>query len=315
MPPETLDQHAALPAASRGYRPIIARSKTIHAPIAPVAYDCVKLIFIRHGSAILLSEFGEKPVTVGDVIALATNTVCGGEPEGSITVTTIYLDRDYVVDQVFWQHAALLTDRWEAQDFADELYSEPAQILHLGENRAGMLMPWLDELVALSLNGPSPDRFYRMQALLFAVLDVITPHVKTTPVRRSPTQRKSTHPGPSYSRQFAPLRAEARQAVELLRSAPTKRWTLGALAEAVHLSSSQLGRVFVDAYGKSPMAYLMTVRAEHLARLLRETDLPIEAAMREVGWRSRGHAARLFRQAVGVTPARYRELARDRAPA
>lgn len=315
MPPGTRDQHAALPAASRGYRPIIARSTTIHAPIAPVAYDCVKLIFIRHGSAILLSEFGEKPVTVGDVIALATNTVCGSEPEGSITVTTIYLDRDYVIDQVFWQHAALLTDRWEAQDFADELYSEPAQILHLGENRAGMLMPWLDELVALSLDGPSPDRFYRMQALLFAVLDVIRPYVKTTPVRRSPTQRKSTHPGPSYSRQFTPLRAEARQAVELLRSAPTKRWTLGALAEAVHLSSSQLGRVFVDAYGKSPMAYLMTVRAEHLARLLRETDLPIEAAMREVGWNSRGHAARLFRQAVGVTPARYRELARDRAAA
>lgn len=105
MPSGMRDQHAVLPSASRGYRPIIARSKTIHTPIAPVAYDCVKLIFIRHGSAILLSEFGEKPVTVGDVIALATNTVCGSEPEGSITVTTIYLDRDYVIDQVFWQHA------------------------------------------------------------------------------------------------------------------------------------------------------------------------------------------------------------------
>lgn len=38
-----------------------------------------------------------------------------------------------------------------------------------------MLMPWLDELVILSLDGPSPDRFYRMLALLFAVLDAVGP--------------------------------------------------------------------------------------------------------------------------------------------
>lgn len=295
--------------------PILARSQSIYAPIPPLAYDCVKLIFVRHGSAVLLSEFGERPIAVGDVVALGANTLCGSEPEGSITVTTLYLDRDYVVDQVFWQHAALLADRLDARDFAEELYSEPAQVLRLGEDRAGMLMPWLDELVALSLDGPSPERFYRMQALLFAVLDVIAPYVKTTPVRRSLTQRRATHPGSPHMRRLVPLRAEARAVVELLRGAPAERWTLGALAEAVHLSPSQLGRVFVDAYGKSPMAYLMTVRAEHLARLLRETELPIETAMRDVGWHSRGHAARLFRQAVGVTPARYRELVRERAAA
>ncbi|WGP06201.1 AraC family transcriptional regulator [Bacillus subtilis] len=272
----------------------------------------MKLIFVRHGSAILLSEFGEKPVTAGDVVALWANTLCGSEPEDSITVTTLYLDRDYVIDQVFWQHAALLADRLDAQDFAVDLYSEPAQILHLGEDRAGMLMPWLDELVVLSLDGPRPERFFRMQALLFAVLDVITPYVKTTAVRRSVPQRRAVHPSPPRHREFAPLRAEAREAVELLRREPAERWTLQGLAEAVHLSPSQLGRVFVDAYGKTPMTYLVTIRAERLARLLRETDLPIEVAMRRVGWHSRGHAARMFRQAVGVTPTRYRQSVRER---
>ena len=46
-------------------------------------------------------------------------------------------------------------------------------MLYLGEDRAGMLMPWRDEPVALSLDGPAPTRFHRMQALLFAVLDVL----------------------------------------------------------------------------------------------------------------------------------------------
>ncbi|WP_319021938.1 helix-turn-helix transcriptional regulator [Brevibacterium sp. FME17] len=273
----------------------------------------MKLIFVRAGSAVLLSEFGEKPATTGDVVMLGANTLCGSEPEGSITVTTLYLDRDYVIDQVFWQHAALLSDRLEAQDFMNKRYSEPAQILTLGEDRAGMLMPWLDEMVALSIDGPSPESFYRLQSLLFAVLDVITPFVKTTPVRRTQSQRLATWPGLPHYRRFAPLRAEAREAVELLRSAPAQRWTLHELAKAVHLSPSQLGRVFVDAYGKTPMTYLATLRAQELALLLRETDLPIEVAMRAVGWHSRGHAARLFRQCVGASPTRYRQLVRQKA--
>lgn len=307
------DEQGQSARAEPGFTPIVARTRTVHEPIGPVAYDCVKLIFVRHGSAILLSEFGEKPVNVGDVIVLAATTLCGSEPESSITVTTLYLDRDYIIDQIFWQHATLLVDRLDAQSFADELYSETAQILHLGEDRAGMLTPWLDELVALSIDGPSPQRFYRLQALLFAVLDVIIPHIATTPVRQTPTQRKATDPGAPRHRHFTPLRAGAREAAELLREAPAQRWTLPDLAKAAHLSPSQLGRVFVDSYGKTPMTYLATLRAEHLARLLRETDLPIEVAMREVGWHSRGHAARLFRQCVGASPTRYRQLVRQKA--
>lgn len=75
-------------------------------------------------------------------------------------------------------------------------------------------------------------------------------------------------------------------------SACPARCRLHELAGAVHLSPSQIGRVFVDAYGKTSMTYLTTLRAEHPAHLLRETDVPIEEAMREVGWHSRGHAAR-----------------------
>lgn len=297
------------------FHPVLARTRTICRPVDPVAYDCVKLIFVRHGSAVLLSEFGDKPVKVGDVIVLAANTLCGSDPEGSITVTTLYLDRDYIIDQVFWQNAALLADRFEAQDFAAEVYSEPAQILRLGENRAGMLAAWLDELVGLSLDGPSPAKFYRLQALLFAVLDVIAPYVKTMPARRSVTQRKATQHGTPYCRRFGPVRAEARQVAEMLRDEPARRWTLEELASWVHLSSAQLARVFVDAYGKTPAAYLVGVRSEHLARLLRETDMPIGVAMRRVGWNSRGHAARLFRRSLGVTPQQYRQACRAKVAA
>lgn len=290
------------------FSPIVAHSYTIRRPITPVAYDCVKLIFVRSGSAILFSEFGEKPVAVGDVVLLGTNTLCGSEPEGHITVTTIYLDTDYVIDQVFWQHAGLLQDRLEAQGLAETVYSEPTQVLRLGEDRAGMLMPWLDELVERSIEGGFARNFYRMQAVWFSIAHVIAPYIKVSPVRISASQRAHIRPTLPRHRQFEPLRAEARQAAELLHQAPARHWTLDTLAARVHLSPSQLSRVFTDAYGKTPLAYLTMLRAEHLAKSLRETDLPIETAMRQVGWRSRGHAAQQFRKYVGLTPTRYRQL-------
>ena len=76
----------------------------------------------------------------------------------------------------------------------------------------------------------------------------------------------------------------------------------------MHLPPSRLSSVFIDAYGKTPLAYLTMLRAERLAQLLRETDLTVTAAMERVGWYSRSHATRLFRQYVGVTPGHYKRV-------
>lgn len=54
--------------------------------------------------------------------------------ERHITVTTIYIDTDYVLDQMRWKYAAFLEDRLDAQGFVERIYTEPAQILRLGED-------------------------------------------------------------------------------------------------------------------------------------------------------------------------------------
>ncbi len=78
------------------------------------------------------------------------------------------------------------------------------------------------------------------------------------------------------------------------------------LADAVHLSESQLSRVFAAAYGKTSMTYLTMLRVEELARLLRETDLLVDDAVGQVGWRNVSHAIRVFRAYIGMTPGVYR---------
>ena len=117
------------------FSPIRAFTRTAYRPADPVAFDWIKLAFVRDGSAILLSEFGKRPVRFGDAVLLSANVLCGIEPEGHITATVVYADADYVVDQVFWQHASVLRDRLDAAEFASTIYTEPAQILRLGEDR------------------------------------------------------------------------------------------------------------------------------------------------------------------------------------
>ncbi|PWD41008.1 hypothetical protein ACN93_21710 [Gordonia paraffinivorans] len=75
------------------------------------------------------------------------------------------------------------------------------------------------------------------------------------------------------------MRVEAAQARDLLRESPGAPWTLGTLAEQVHLSQKQLSRVFVEAYGKTPLAYLTMLRVERMAELLRDRELSLDPPM------------------------------------
>jgi len=296
--------------ATDAFSPIIARTESRHTAVAPIAFDCVKFIVVRAGGARLFSEFGCLHVNLGDVVVLAANTLCGAEPEGWVTTTTLYLDRDYVIDQVFWQYAARFKDRLDASDFLDTNYAEPAQVVRIGEDRAGLLMPWLDELAALSVDGLRAERFYRAQALVSAVLDVVVPHLAVTDQRVTSTQRSAIVPSAPRHRAFRPLRAEARRVAELIAGELDRRWSVPELAGAVHLSPSQLRRVFTASFGKSPIAYLTMLRAERMAHLLKVTDSSISVIAASVGWGDPDFAARQFRRSIGVAPSEYRRISR-----
>ncbi len=290
------------------FAPLVARTRVLHRPVGPVAYDCVRFIVVRDGSAFLFSEFGQQPVKPGDVVMLGANVLCGSEPEGHITVTTLYADTDFLLDQLRWQYAAFLEDRLDAQGFAETIYTEPAQILRLGEDRTDMLMPWLDEMVQLSVEGNPVRHYLRMQALWFQIVYVLAPFIEVSPVRLSTSQRAHRRPTLPRHRGFTPIRAEIRAAATMLREHPERKWSLETLAAEVHLSPSRLSSVFVEVYGKTPLAFLTMIRAERLAKYLRETDLTVTAAMQRVGWHSRSHATRVFREYVGVTPGHYRQM-------
>lgn len=294
--------------AARLSPPLSARTRTIHRPIGPAAYNCVQLVVVRDGTAIVFSEFGEQPVSFGDAILLGPNVLFGIEPEGLLTFTTIYIDTDLALDQFFWQYSTILHDRLDAQGFAEKVYSEPAQLLHLGRDRAGLISPWLDEMVALSAEGKFHERFPRLQSLWFAVVDVLAPFVRVSSVRLTRLQRARSRPVSSHEQTLGPLRREAMLARDALHRQIAHPWTLAELADLVRLSPKQLARVFTNAFGKTPTGYLTMLRVQEMARLLRETDITVAAAGQRVGWRSRSRAIEAFTAHTGITPSRYRDI-------
>lgn len=291
------------------FRPIVARTRTIRQPIGPFAYDCVKIIVVRTGSAVLYCRhFGERFIGAGDAVIIGPGVLVGSEPEESHTVTTLYLDTDYVIDHLYWQYVGLLHDRISAQWLAESLYDDPAQILHLGEELIDKLAPWLDELVCLSVRGAPRPRFHRMQSLWLAIADEVTPFVRMTSTHSPNARTSATKPsGPRY-RKFAPVRREALAIQVMLHSELSHPWTLAELARKVHLSERQVSRLYLKAFGKTPLAHLRLLRVQEMARLLSETDISITQAAHAVGWRSRNHAAEIFRKETGITPDRYRKM-------
>ncbi|MFC4637119.1 helix-turn-helix transcriptional regulator [Deinococcus hohokamensis] len=82
-----------------------------------------------------------------------------------------------------------------------------------------------------------------------------------------------------------------------------------ALARGVNMSAGHFSRLFRQAYGESPYAYLMTRRIERAMALLRRGDLSVTEVCFEVGCLSLGTFSTRFTELVGMTPSLYRRHA------
>lgn len=79
------------------------------------------------------------------------------------------------------------------------------------------------------------------------------------------------------------------------------------LARMAGLSISHFERRFRLAFGASPRQYLIRVRVEHAATMLRETDQSITAIAQACGFYDHAHFSRSFRRVMSMAPSAYRK--------
>ena len=95
-------------------------------------------------------------------------------------------------------------------------------------------------------------------------------------------------------------------ALQRMHRDPTYPWTVHSLGAVAGLSRTAFARRFAALVGRPPLAYLTWWRLTTAARLLRQTNQPLAAVARQVGYASEFAFAAAFRREYGIAPGRYR---------
>jgi AraC-like DNA-binding protein len=83
--------------------------------------------------------------------------------------------------------------------------------------------------------------------------------------------------------------------------------TLDTLAKKACLSARHFQRIFHDCLGRSPIDYLLHVRIQRAAEMLRRTDRTITDIALDCGFSDGNYFTRCFRTVMEQTPRRYRQ--------
>lgn len=80
------------------------------------------------------------------------------------------------------------------------------------------------------------------------------------------------------------------------------------LAEAVHLSTRQLERLFLKYLGRSPAKHYLRIRLEHARDLIRQTAMPLLSVAMECGFTSASHFSKAYLDCFGQPPSAERKV-------
>jgi AraC-like DNA-binding protein len=91
-----------------------------------------------------------------------------------------------------------------------------------------------------------------------------------------------------------------------IASEPEREWSAEQMAERVGVSTGHLRRLFAERFDISPYQYVIDVRMQRAAEMLRSSDAAVKEIAAAVGVDDLAYFTRLFKARFGYPPARYR---------
>ena len=92
---------------------------------------------------------------------------------------------------------------------------------------------------------------------------------------------------------------------------PTEEYTSDKLSGMAEVAETTFRRLFKEATGKTATEFIRQVRLTTAARLLLVSNDPVNCIALDVGFEDANHFTRVFRQAFGMTPGRYRKMSQE----
>ena len=92
---------------------------------------------------------------------------------------------------------------------------------------------------------------------------------------------------------------------------PTEEYTSDKLSGMAEVAETTFRRLSKEATGKTATEFIRQVRLTTAARLLLVSNDPVNCIAHDVGFEDANHFTRVFRQAFGMTPGRYRKMSQE----
>ena len=92
---------------------------------------------------------------------------------------------------------------------------------------------------------------------------------------------------------------------------PTEEYTSDKLSGMAEVAETTFRRLFKEATGKTATEFIRQVRLTTAARLLLVSNDPVNCIAHDAGLEDATHFTRVFKQAFGMTPGRYRKMSQE----
>ncbi|WP_433518653.1 AraC family transcriptional regulator [Nonomuraea sp. CA-143628] len=263
--------------------PVVAERHELAADNSAHSHDFLELAVVTRGTATHVSAIGEQGLSRGSVALLRP-----GDWHGYRDCRELVVHNVYVGPEMFQRELAWL----RAEPHVGRLLHRSGHVSRLDDGALAVVEAALPAAVG--------GHITQMGALLCLLGGAAASLASLASPGEPAAGSAGTHPAVLL-------------AVRELEGDPRRDWSVDDLAALARVSAAHLARTFTAQLGISPMAYLNRLRAERAAALLIETDLPVAAIGRQVGWSDPNYASRRFRQFFAMSPSGYR--ARFSAPA
>lgn len=133
----------------------------------------------------------------------------------------------------------------------------------------------------------------RNWSLVYEIMDVMFNNFR---VEDSKTQEVRAH---RYADRIARI-------TQIISAHYTENFTLGQLAEEIHLSVPYLSKFFDQQFGMTFLTYLTQIRLTHAVDILLHSEKPIEQVSAESGFPNSHAFVQVFKKEYGLLPSAYR---------
>jgi AraC-like DNA-binding protein len=268
--------------------PIAVERREPQPPFGPHTHEFSEIVIVTGGRAIHVANSASSPISTGDAFVITGESVHGyRDLEDLRLINILFLQGHFRLD--LWDLPSL--PGYQAL-FMDEpvrrAQNNVQNRLRLLPEELSVVTRYADAIEA-ELRSRQPGYAFAAATLFMQLVGCLSRCYNTSRDRDSKALSRIA------------------KAINHLEAHFDQEVNLETLAELTHMSSRSFLRAFQAATGSAPVTYLLKLRLNRAAGLLRRKEENVTSAAFKAGFNDSNYFARQFRKNYGLSPSAYRK--------